>query len=229
MNTRDNKGLFTKEKLSSVMIVIAVLLFTVVTFSFEGFVRAAFNEGESLTKENITSSVTKDSIAFRKAQDEEIFAQKMIGAQRELDTAKEDKMAAISPKYIEHYNDENLYLVARIIASEESSQQEEDLSKKVAVGLVVLNRTVSKGFPNTVEGVIFQKNQFQPTFDGSWERKPPTEFDYLAAQKAFESEEVGVNEALFFLDPTISDSDNVAWFRDKLTYVGTLGAHDFYK
>lgn len=128
-------------------------------------------------------------------------------------------------------NEENEYLVARIIASEYRSQNEEDMDKKVAVGIVVLNRVLSPDFPDTVEGVIFQKNQFQPTFDGSWEKNLPTEFDMKAARLAFEDHQLGesLNESLFFMNPAISNPKNVAWFRNNLSYVGTLGAHEFYK
>lgn len=134
-------------------------------------------------------------------------------------------------KYQHLHTAENEYLLARIIASEYSSQKEGDLHKKVAVGIVVLNRVLSDDFPDTVEGVIFQKNQFQPTFDGSWERNLPTDFDTKAAQLAFAEHKLPnqLNEALFFMNPTISNPKNVAWFRNNLTYVGVLGAHEFYK
>lgn len=137
----------------------------------------------------------------------------------------------VSSKFSHLHNENNEYLLARIIASEYRSQDEEDLDKKVAVGLVVLNRVLSEKFPNTVEGVIFQRNQFQPTFDGSWEKNLPTEFDMKAAKLAFEDYQLteGLNEALFFMNPEISSSKNVSWFRNNLTYVGSLGAHEFYK
>lgn len=133
-------------------------------------------------------------------------------------------------KYEHLHTADNEYLIARLIASEYRSQDEADLDKKVAVGIVVLNRVLSDDFPNTVEEVIFQRNQFQPTFDGSWEQNLPTDFDMKAAQLAFAEHELPgeLNNALFFMNPAISNPKNVAWFRDNLTYVGVLGAHEFY-
>lgn len=39
----------------------------------------------------------------------------------------------------------------------------EPFKGKVAVGLVTLNRTESKGYPNTICGVVYQKHQFSWT------------------------------------------------------------------
>lgn len=137
----------------------------------------------------------------------------------------------IAEKYGHLYSEHNLYLLAKIIQCEQGYQDPEFYDAKVMVGLVVLNRAISDGFPDTVEGVIFQKNQFQPTFDGSWERKEPTEFDYEAAKAAFAGLQMPdqLNEALFFMNPEHSTQKNINWFRSSLTYVGDSGTHEFYK
>lgn len=148
---------------------------------------------------------------------------------------EEERLEGIYDHYKHLFNDYNLGLLARIIACEYGYQDDDKttLEHKIAIGRVVLNRALEENrtFPDTVEGVIFQKNQFQPTFDGSWETKVPTDYDKKAALMAFEGYDLpsNIEEALYFMYPEISASKNVAWFRNNLTYVGKMQVHEFYK
>ncbi len=126
----------------------------------------------------------------------------------------------------------DLYLLARMI---ECEARYEPYEGKVAVGVVVLNRVMSGRFPNTIEGVIFQKGQFQPMTDGGWESKEPSELAYKAAREALEGKKpVGKNgqtvgNALFFIYEDLADQGAAKWFKNKLNYVTTIGNHDFYE
>ena len=53
-----------------------------------------------------------------------------------------------------YYNSTDLYWLSRIISAEAKG---EPLAGQIAVGNVVLNRTRSAAFPNTVKDVIFDK------------------------------------------------------------------------
>ncbi len=55
------------------------------------------------------------------------------------------------------------YLLAAIIQCEAEGEPYEG---KIAVGNVVMNRVKSTRFPNTITGVIYQKNQFSPAASG---------------------------------------------------------------
>ena len=55
------------------------------------------------------------------------------------------------------------YLLAAIIQCEAEGEPYEG---KIAVGNVVMNRVKSTRFPNTITGVIYQKNQFSPASSG---------------------------------------------------------------
>ena len=60
------------------------------------------------------------------------------------------------------YTDDDVFWLGRIIEAESAG---EPISGKTAVGNVVLNRVKSDDFPNTIYGVIFDRNygiQFQP-------------------------------------------------------------------
>lgn len=73
------------------------------------------------------------------------------------------------------------YLLAKIVQCEAGNQGKD---AKVAVATVILNRVLSQDFPNTVEEVIFEKQngiyQFSPISDGNWYAKEPTEEDFDA-------------------------------------------------
>lgn len=62
------------------------------------------------------------------------------------------------------YSKSDLRLLSAIIYCE---AQGESYAGKLAVGVVVMNRKSSSKFPNTIKGVIYQKNQFQPVRSGA--------------------------------------------------------------
>lgn len=65
------------------------------------------------------------------------------------------------------YNRQALRLMSTIIYCEARG---ECYAGKLAVGIVVMNRKASKEFPNSIRGVIYQRNQFQPTRNGSMKK-----------------------------------------------------------
>ena len=120
----------------------------------------------------------------------------------------------------EFYQDDVVYWLSRIINAESGNQP---LSGKIAVGNVVLNRVASPRFPNTVYEVIFQRNQFTPTINGSIYRTPNAE-SVVAAKLCLE----GVNTAgnsLYFVNPRVSPN---SWAQRNRPYVATIGAHAFF-
>ena len=92
----------------------------------------------------------------------------------------------------------DLKLMAAIIFCEAGNQS---FKGKVAVGAVIMNRIESGRFPNTLEGVIYQRGQFTPAMTGKLARvlrsgNIPSSC-YEAAEAAFAGESP-VGNALFF-------------------------------
>ena len=121
------------------------------------------------------------------------------------------------------YNQDDLYWLSKIISAE---SQGEPLLGQIAVGNVVLNRKVSKDYPNSIYGVIFDKKygvQFSPASDGSIYRAP----SYLSVQAAkICLEGVSVSDKiLFFLEPTKANS---AWIVLNRKYAFTVANHYFF-
>lgn len=118
---------------------------------------------------------------------------------------------------------EDLHLLAKMIHAESRG---EPLKGQIAVGAVILNRVKSDQFPDTVEGVIFQRTksggyQFSPVQDGSINLEPD-ERAYEAAQAALDGEDP-TNGALFFYNPDIATDK---WIRT-LPVSYSIGNHVF--
>lgn len=123
----------------------------------------------------------------------------------------------------EFYDETTLYWMSRIISAESRG---ESLVGQIAVGNVIMNRTASGSFPNTVYDVIFDKKhgvQFSPTVSGTIYRDPTSQ-SVLAAKIALEGTMV-VDDALYFCPKKASSG---SWIVRTRTLVETIGNHSFY-
>lgn len=111
------------------------------------------------------------------------------------------------------------YLLAQIIHAEAKG---ESYDGKVAVGNVVLNRVNSEDFPDDIESVIFQRNQFSPVMDGSIYNEPEEE-SIQAAKDVLNGIKIVDSNALFFYNPRTSTS---SWIFTRTT-ITDIGNHRF--
>lgn len=119
--------------------------------------------------------------------------------------------------------DEELLWLSAIIHAEARG---ECFKGKLAVGTVVMNRTESEEFPDTVKEVIFDRRygtQFSPVDDGSI-YLTPSEESVLAAKMCLDGYRTDP-DILFFYNPSISES---TYFRENRTYAFTVGSHEFF-
>ena len=118
------------------------------------------------------------------------------------------------------YNQDDLFWLCRIIYAESGNQPLEGM---MAVGNVVLNRVKSPIFPNTIEGVLAQKNQFPTYGSGSLAKRTPNEGSIIAAKLAMDGAVVEeAAGALYF------DSASNSWASRNKTHITTIGGHKFY-
>ncbi len=93
------------------------------------------------------------------------------------------------------------YLLANLIWSEAGNQSYDG---QLGVGAVVMNRVMSSVFPDTVVGVIYQKNQFSPARSGrlamALANNSATSSCYAAADAAMAGQ-TNVGNCLFFRTP----------------------------
>ena len=116
------------------------------------------------------------------------------------------------------YNDYNVLL--KIVEAEAGG---EDLTGKIMVANVILNRVNSDRFPNTITEVVYQKSQFSPISDGRINTVSISQETLTAVERALGGEDYS-NGAFYFR----SIHCNSTWFDNKLTRVAEHGNHIFY-
>ena len=117
----------------------------------------------------------------------------------------------------------DFYWLSRIISAE---SQGESLEGQIAVGNVILNRVASRDFPNTIPGVIFDREhavQFEPVSNGTvyWD---PTAQSVQAARLVLTGS-TAVEGALYFYAPALSEG---AWIKNNRPFLTAIGCHWFY-
>lgn len=118
-------------------------------------------------------------------------------------------------------NSINVDLLAKVIHAEARG---ETFKGQVAVGAVIINRMESPEFPNTIEKVLYQNNQFQSVSNGQI-NLTPDKSAYNAARRAIDGEDPSQG-ALFFYNP--DKSENPEAF-DQYEVTVRIGNHIFAK
>ena len=161
----------------------------------------------------------KKEEAIRKAK-----AAKAAKAAKEARAAKE----AASKNAISLSSSEREVL-ERIVEAEATG---EDLKGRILVANVILNRVKSSKFPNTVKGVVFQKNggnvQFSPTKDGRYWSVGITNTTKDAVNQALAGTDYSQG-ATYFSARSKADPGNMSWFDRNLTWLFRYKGHEFYK
>lgn len=121
----------------------------------------------------------------------------------------------------DYYNQTDLFWLSRVIFAESGNQP---LSGKIAVGNVVMNRVASPIYPNSVEAVLAQKNQFTTYQSGALAKRTPNESSVIAAKLVLDGGVVAQTQgALYF------DSAKNSWASRNKSYIATIGGHKFYR
>lgn len=132
--------------------------------AYEGCVAQTYAKETRTEKTQLESSVTKDAV--RKVTNAVGGSLSAKTCSANIVTSKATKVSAmpLAASKAKTYNAADLRLLSAIIYCE---AQGETYAGKVAVGIVVMNRKACKQFPNSIKGVVYQKNQFQPVRNGS--------------------------------------------------------------
>lgn len=121
------------------------------------------------------------------------------------------------------YRSDEVYWLSRIIYAESGG---EILQGKIAVGNVVLNRTKSSSFPNTIYGVIFDKKngvQFSPTINGTIYKTPNSQ-SVIAAKICLEGYSIN-DDILYFVNASLVPN---SWVVKNRPLYAKIGNHSFY-
>lgn len=107
----------------------------------------------------------------------------------------------------------------------------EDITGKMLVAGVVMNRVESGKFPDTVKGVVFQREngvaQFSPIADGRYDKVTVSEETKEAVEKVLYGEDI-TKGALYFASRKYADPEKMKWFDNSLTLLFSYGGHEFF-
>ena len=121
------------------------------------------------------------------------------------------------------YREDEVYWLSKIIYAESGG---EPLLGKIAVGNVILNRARHYYFPNTIYGVIFDKQngvQFSPTANGTIYKTPNSD-SVIAAKICLEGYSVDTS-ILYFVNASVVPN---SWVVKNRPLYAKIGNHSFY-
>lgn len=124
--------------------------------------------------------------------------------------------------YSKDWSAKESYLLARIAMAEAEGC---NTQTKTLIIMCVLNRVWSDEFPDTIEEVIFQENQFSPIDNGRWDRVEPNEDCYEAVKVVMEAKYDYSDGATYF--ESCSNEDN--WHSRNLEFLYESEGIRFYK
>lgn len=123
---------------------------------------------------------------------------------------------------------EDYEVLLRIVEAEAGG---EDITGKMLVAGVVMNRVESNKFPDTVKEVVFQREngvaQFSPISDGRYEKVSVSEETKEAVDKVLYGEDI-TKGALYFASRKYADPEKMKWFDNSLTLLFSYGGHEFF-
>lgn len=124
--------------------------------------------------------------------------------------------------YSKDWSVEDSYLLAKIAMAEAEGC---NTQTKTLIIMCVLNRVWSDEFPDTIEEVIFQENQFSPIDNGRWDRVEPNEDCWEAVKIVMEAKYDYSGGATYF--ENCADEDN--WHSRNLEFLYESEGIRFYK
>lgn len=124
--------------------------------------------------------------------------------------------------------EEEKEILLRIVEAEATC---EDVMGRMLVANVVLNRVLCKGFPNSIEEVVFQHNgpkyQFSPLSDGRYWKVRISEKTKEAVERVINGEDESQG-ALFFAARSMANPKSMSWFDTSLKKLFKHGVHEFF-
>lgn len=122
-----------------------------------------------------------------------------------------------------YYRENDLFWLSRVIYAESGNQV---LEGKMGVGIVVLNRVNDRSgiWPDSIKGVIAQRNQFSTYKNGKLANRTPNAESIVAAKLVLDGGMVEEVKHAYFFDTFKERS----WAARNKTVVAAIGGHRFY-
>ncbi len=124
--------------------------------------------------------------------------------------------------------EEDKEVLLRIVEAEATC---EDIKGRMLVANVILNRVVSKKFPNSIAEVVFQNNgvtyQFAPIKDGRYWTVEISDETREAVERVLAGEDYSQG-AMYFAARRLANKKAMSWFDTSLKFLFRHGVHEFF-
>ena len=155
-------------------------------------------------------------------------ASSMIGSIDRADSGQRVIDYQVLERQAEYLSEKDFQILCRIVEAEAGG---EDLNGRILVANVILNRVRDSAFPNTVEGVVFQKSNgsflFSPIRDGRYQRVKVSDETIEAVERALLGEDYSEG-SLYFVSRKGAAPEIMQWFDNHLTRLFQYGGHEFF-
>lgn len=169
-------------------------------------------------------AATEEKVAEEKLAEEKAAKEKAAAEEEQAVKEAAEKKKA-SSKSAGKYSKKEIEILERIVEAEATGG---DVKSKILVANVVLNRVKHKSFPNSIEGVVFQKKQFSPIRDGRYYSVSVTKSTKEAVKRAIDGEDYSEG-ALYFAARKRANKKSMRWFDKNLDNLFAYGGHEFFK
>ena len=180
------------------------------------------------TVERIGTSCEQVMVGQRIKRIEDRLAEFDVSSSMESRVNALDETAVTMAQRAAMMSDEDYDTLLHIVEAEAGT---EDVKGRILVANVIMNRIKNKEFPDTVTEVVWQNTngvpQFSPTYDGRINEVTVTDETREAVRQALEGVDYSEG-ALFFIQKSEAESQNVSWFEKDLKRLFKYGVHEFY-
>ena len=182
------------------------------------------SEGQQLAGALLEANVREKQRQQAAAQTQiETLQKQILKVKQEEEARKKAEEERRASRRI-RYTDEDYQVLLRIVQAEAGIC---DKRGKILVADVIINRVLSKEFPNSVKAVVYEPSQFQPVSNGAINSVKVTAETIECVDRALDGEDYS-NGALYFMNRRGSGSA-AAWFDRHLTYLFAHDGHEFFR
>ena len=182
------------------------------------------SEGQQLAGALLEANVREKQRQQAAAQTQIETLQKQILKEKQEEEARTKAEEERRASRRIRYTDEDYQVLLRIVQAEAGIC---DKRGKILVADVIINRVLSKEFPNSVKAVVYEPSQFQPVSNGAINSVKVTAETIECVDRALDGEDYS-NGALYFMNRRGSGSA-AAWFDRHLTYLFAHDGHEFFR
>ena len=182
------------------------------------------SEGQQLAGALLEANVREKQRQQAAAQTQIETLQKQILKEKQEEEARKKAEEERRASRRIRYTDEDYQVLLRIVQAEAGIC---DKRGKILVADVIINRVLSKEFPNSVKAVVYEPSQFQPVSNGTINSVKVTAETIECVDRALDGEDYS-NGALYFMNRRGSGSA-AAWFDRHLTYLFAHDGHEFFR